>query len=470
MQWLPEVVTTHGTFALPLFASTSRRLAAGLVSGEGYRPNRSRLAEALARDPALLLWAVFKSHASRSAPLGTIDTLAEWLAVEALDTWSQPAQGASSDVSDRETLKHWASLTLRSICAARRAAEVAQDARIDRDDAYLLGMLHLAPQWLKAARCAVGPQSVALPAWLQSELERIGNASPGDIATAADCVAMALRDVSPDGEGDDQKIAAMCDGWLRDDDPDLLINLAARLRRLRDLEEHFERTLEAEKLESLKELAYGAGHEINNPLANISARAQTLLQDERDPERRRMLASINAQAFRAHEMIADMMLYARPPRPKAEPFDMARLVADLYEELARQSAAQQTQLVLSVPQTPVTVTADKTQIAVALRSLCTNALEALVSGGRVEIVLAAPISDERSVRIRVADNGPGIPPEVRRHLFDPFYSGREAGRGLGLGLSKCWRIITMHDGHVEVASADGRGAVFTVTLPIRNGR
>jgi hypothetical protein len=67
----------------------------------------------------------------------------------------------------------------------------------------------------------------------------------------------------------------------------------------------------------------------------------------------------------------------------------------------------------------------------------------------------------------VADNGPGIGPDVRRHLFDPFYSGREAGRGLGFGLPKCWRIARSHGGRIDVESTPGRGATFVVTLPRR---
>ena len=77
--------------------------------------------------------------------------------------------------------------------------------------------------------------------------------------------------------------------------------------------EWFEK-VEHAKLDAVKELAYGASHEINNPLANISARAQALLRDEADPERRRALEAIHQQALRAHEMIADLMLFARPPR------------------------------------------------------------------------------------------------------------------------------------------------------------
>ena len=94
---------------------------------------------------------------------------------------------------------------------------------------------------------------------------------------------------------------------------------AAKLARLEELEHRFAEAVERAKLEAMKELAYGAGHEINNPLANIATRAQTLLQEETDPEKRRKLAAINAQAFRAHEMIADLMLFARPPQGELVP-------------------------------------------------------------------------------------------------------------------------------------------------------
>jgi signal transduction histidine kinase len=93
-------------------------------------------------------------------------------------------------------------------------------------------------------------------------------------------------------------------------------SIADPLVRLARLESDFQRALEFEKLEALAEFAAGAGHEINNPLTVISGRAQLLLREETNPERRHALALINAQAMRVYEMIADMMLFARPPRPE----------------------------------------------------------------------------------------------------------------------------------------------------------
>lgn len=244
----------------------------------------------------------------------------------------------------------------------------------------------------------------------------------------------------------------------------LLPDLAARLERLALLESEFSHAVETAKLEAMRQLAYGASHEINNPLANISARAQTLLQDERDPERRRRLAAINSQAFRAHEMIADMMLFARPPRPAPEDVELAALADDVIRRLAEEAAAQQTELVRVGPAEPLVARVDPTQIRVALRALLTNSLESLGDGGRIEVSVG-PGASPGAAQIVVSDNGPGIRPEDRPHIFDPFYSGREAGRGLGFGLSKCWRIVTAHGGRIDALDSPQGGASFRITLP-----
>ena len=239
-------------------------------------------------------------------------------------------------------------------------------------------------------------------------------------------------------------------------------NLVERLARLEQLECEFNRTLLGEKLESMRELAYGASHEINNPLANISSRAQTLLRDETDPERRRKLATINSQAFRAHEMIADMMLFAKPPDLVRENVNLSELIAQVVEEVSGRANEQATALLVIGTNEDCWLSADATHLAVALRALCRNSLEAICAGGQVTISL---VSLEDSVELSVVDTGPGIPTEVRQHLFDPFYSGREAGRGLGFGLSKCWRIVELHGGTIEVSGGDSEQTRFSIRLP-----
>ena len=221
--------------------------------------------------------------------------------------------------------------------------------------------------------------------------------------------------------------------------------------------------LEQAKLDAMKELAYGASHEINNPLANISARAQSLLRDERDPERRRTLEAINQQALRAHEMISDLMLFARPPKLELAAVNLGEIVQQAARSLASELQRREISLVLAIDDSPPRCSADSTQLQVAVHALLDNAANAIGRGGAISVAVK---QDEASrAQIIVADTGPGIAPEVRLHIFDPFYSGREAGRGLGFGLSKAWRIITLHGGSIEVGSPPTGGATFTITLP-----
>jgi signal transduction histidine kinase len=254
----------------------------------------------------------------------------------------------------------------------------------------------------------------------------------------------------------------------------LLPAIVAQISKRRDLEATFEERLHQSKLDALKEFAYGAGHELNNPLANIASRAQTLLSEENNPERRRRLAAINTQAFRAHEMLADMMLFARPPELELREVNLVQLIADVLRELAEDAAAQQTTMNGPTRCDALTISADPVQLGVALRVLCINSLEALGEGGHINVEICLGDAESGSaggneisdvVQIVVTDDGPGIPAEIREKIFDPFFSGREAGRGLGFGLSKCWRIVTLHGGTIAVQSDAGRGASIALTLP-----
>jgi signal transduction histidine kinase len=243
--------------------------------------------------------------------------------------------------------------------------------------------------------------------------------------------------------------------------------LAARLAAYDSRLSEFDQRLEREKLESLKELAYGASHEINNPLANIAARAQTLLDDEEDSERARKLSAIHRQAMRAHEMIADLMLFARPPQLVRKRIDLRDVATKVVDELAELAAESGVSLSCDRCDDRVEVDADETQIDVALQALVKNAVEAVAHAGHVVVAVKRAVAKGADVaEVCVSDDGPGIPDHVRRHMFDPFFSGREAGRGLGFGLPKCWRIVTDHGGEVVVLSRGGSGAEICIRLPL----
>jgi hypothetical protein len=451
---------------LPLAEYVAVALADAILEDD-VEQRRARLLELLRQDPPLALWTLLQARKWRDAPPGGIGELADWLSPRLLNALAWPAEvAADASSAAKSTPRGWPRFA--RMAGERVALARAAGAKGDGELAFLTALLLHPHEWfdeddstkdgaseVEASASMARGENAALPPWLESAENNASLPVPDeDAREAGKAIERKWKSLPLAGRG----------GLL-------LRRLTASLRRLRDLEQEFSATLEREKLDALKELAYGASHEINNPLANISTRAQTLLRDETDPERRKKLATINSQAFRAHEMIADMMLFARPPRLELKAVDLHDVVTDVLAELAPQAAAQGTQLVARIgKEQSAAAIADGTQLRVALHAVVRNALEAVAAGGRVDVALETSLPDNGEpegcpLRIVVSDTGPGISPEVRRHLFDPFYSGREAGRGLGFGLSKCWRILVAHGGRIDVESESGRGAKFVLCLP-----
>jgi signal transduction histidine kinase len=221
---------------------------------------------------------------------------------------------------------------------------------------------------------------------------------------------------------------------------------------------------DAPQLEALAEFAAGAGHEINNPLATIIGRAQLLLKDERDPQRRQMLLAIGAQAYRIRDMIGDAMLFGRPPAPELQQVDLALVVSDFLSKQAGDLATDHCTVSVQIPNGLV-LSADSTQLAIVLSELLRNCRQALrsVDGGEIHVRAS---SREKFAVIEIEDRGQGFSEIERQHAFDPFFSGRQAGRGLGFGLPKCWRIIRQHHGRIEIESAPAGPTVVRMTWPL----
>jgi signal transduction histidine kinase len=227
--------------------------------------------------------------------------------------------------------------------------------------------------------------------------------------------------------------------------------------------------LQRDKLASMKQLAYGASHEINNPLANIASRAQTMLAVETNQEKKYKLGVIYEQAMRAHEMISDMMLFAHPPVARLQTTSIRLMMTRVVDELAS--------LIDRVPgcEFRVIISAgvdraelDATQIAVAIKSLVRNSVESLEGANRqqAEIEIRIDRTELGMIQFVVSDNGEQIRSDIVDHLFDPFFSGREAGRGLGFGLSKVWSIAEMHGGRIEYSAEQDSGPQFILSVPM----
>jgi signal transduction histidine kinase len=248
--------------------------------------------------------------------------------------------------------------------------------------------------------------------------------------------------------------------------PNALFRMTKKLRELEQFQEDFNRSLQEAKLAAVRDLAYGASHEVNNPLANIATRAQTLLAKETNPDKQKQLRGIWQQSLRAFDMLADLMLFGKPPRLERKlchPLELMQSLAcwasqeiserhgEIHFELLRKvghSESPPNNLSVSLPGR---VNLDPIQWNAAMTALLKNAFEAVGEGGRVEIDFGkARVRGGSYIWFSVADNGPGLSAEAFDAALNPFYSGREAGRGLGFGLSKTWRIVTDHDGLMEL--------------------
>jgi signal transduction histidine kinase len=219
----------------------------------------------------------------------------------------------------------------------------------------------------------------------------------------------------------------------------------------------------ARKLCALAEFAAGAGHEINNPLAVISGQAQYLLGHEADPSRQRSLHKIIGQAHRINQMLRDLMQFARPTPPRKEMVHLPGLVREVADALSDLAAERRVRLVCPDPEPTPSLCADPGHLRTALTCLVRNAIEAAPAEGWAGIRIDA--SAPQQIDVVVEDNGPGLPSLLREHLFDPFYSGREAGRGRGLGLSTAWRLVKVHGGDLRFVNLPDGPTRFVMSLP-----
>jgi len=255
--------------------------------------------------------------------------------------------------------------------------------------------------------------------------------------------------------------------------------LARKLRRAQTLGTAFGTAMRDAKSASLKQFAYGLSHEINNPLANINARAQGLMSNESEPAKKVALQKIIDQTMRAHEMVADLMFYAHPPSPNLAEVNLAALLAKVADQAGPSIAGRGIEIcVVQADQTKTTfktttqtqtfsLTADRAMLTEAVRALVRNSIEAIGCDGRVELECSFRVELSKKIAvILVRDSGPGLSDEARRHAFDPYFSGREAGRGLGVGLCRVERIATLHGGGVSLLSGPA-GCTARLWIPAK---
>ena len=224
-------------------------------------------------------------------------------------------------------------------------------------------------------------------------------------------------------------------------------------------EAYIARVKDAERLATIGQVAASIGHELRNPLAvmqtSVHVLARRLPPDERNT---RHLRRLDDQIVLCNTIISDLLELARDRPPERSPSDLAAVVREAALSVPRPAAvALELDIVGPLP----TIAVDPGQFRQLVVNLVLNAVQAIEGAGHIAVHLAA---DEQSLLLRVEDDGSGLAPEVHARLFEPLFTTRSNGTGLGLAL--CRRITERHQGTITANNREGPGAVFSVRLPL----
>ena len=224
----------------------------------------------------------------------------------------------------------------------------------------------------------------------------------------------------------------------------------------------------AETMANLAELAAGAAHELNNPLAVIAGRSQLLSNSETDQSKKETLELIFQKAQVAADIAGELMNFARPAQPQSETVSPLVLLNNAFKLTTDKGEIEHIPAQLENIDNLKDAYVDIEQMAEALSNIISNALESYDQGSGQLKIVGAFIPDSNQVRFDIIDSGCGMSSEVLQKASLPFYSAAPAGRKRGMGLAIAYRLIRLNNGCITIASAPQKGTTVTVLLPCVN--
>jgi len=234
-------------------------------------------------------------------------------------------------------------------------------------------------------------------------------------------------------------------------------------KMLNALECKHHQLIQSEKMAALGRVTASIAHEINNPLNNILLSADLLLEEQDiTEETEEVLKDIVTQTVRARKIVRHLLEFSRAGKPSAKAqIDLIALINETLNMLRQQLKMGKIKVFKELPSGFVCIEGNPTQLQQVLVNIILNSIEAMDAGGQLIIRLEKTSCE---AIIKIADTGPGIPPEVADHIFDPFYTTKTKGTGLGLSVS--YGIVKEHEGEIRLESEPGKGAVFYIHLPL----
>jgi len=234
-------------------------------------------------------------------------------------------------------------------------------------------------------------------------------------------------------------------------------SLRQKIEQERDLREQLRHK---ERLAALGQVAAGVAHELRNPLATIRLRTQMNQRAVSDSAVQQSCSMVLEEIDRLNGIVERLLYFSRPLNLEVESFDLVLLVKDCINAKATMVRSDSIRFVFDATGAPVMIRGDRSKLYQVFDNILSNAIDALGPVGTVELKV---LDKNGYVTVECSDDGHGIPEEIRDKLFDPFFTTRP--KGIGLGLSITYEIVRAHEGTIEITSSPTKGTIVTVRLP-----
>ncbi len=247
-----------------------------------------------------------------------------------------------------------------------------------------------------------------------------------------------------------------------------LIDMSREVEMQKKLAEQREQIFQSEKMSALGELLAGVAHELNNPLSVVVGHSLVMRDEIQDPDALRRLEKISEAAERCTKIVKSFLAMARQQPVRPAPTGLYEAVEKGVEALGSRQGGLKVAVDIAFEPVLPWIHADAGQLVQVVINLVNNAEQAILESGVGDRIRISAEHDEahNMVEMRVSDNGPGIPAHVRSRIFDPLFTTKEVGKGTGIGLAFCHRVVTSHNGQIRLEPDSGEGATFVVRLPV----
>jgi PAS domain S-box-containing protein len=249
--------------------------------------------------------------------------------------------------------------------------------------------------------------------------------------------------------------------YSADDTEEIYLGIIHDLTKRKKAEQEMMNT---EKFAATGRLARMIAHEVRNPLTNIHLALDQLQSNEPDEDSRMFLDIIDRNSSRINQLITELLNSSKPANLEFKEYNITTLLQETLALASDRITLKNIQLITQYG-LDASIRVDKEKLQIAFLNMIINAIEAMPEENGV-LRVETSISEEHNLQVRIFDNGSGIPQENLNHLFEPFFSSKP--KGIGLGLTATHNIIINHKGSIEVESKQGHGTCFTIQFPLNN--